>query len=147
VERLITTVDARDDGSDPRTMSVSARHEAVLADGRRVLLLDGRGWTAAAMQMHVEGVPGEVPVRGEAPDSWARTAIESIESDARTVVGPDEPFGGHTQEEAEAGHWTFLANVLRRAGVVVAPQELKRLPHDVVCSDRLLARAGRRAVP
>jgi hypothetical protein len=26
-------------------MSVSARHEVVLADGRRVVLLDDRGWS------------------------------------------------------------------------------------------------------
>src|SRR4051794_25658476 len=48
VARLLTfvdLVDGHDDGPDASTMSVSARHEAVLADGRRILLLDDRGWS------------------------------------------------------------------------------------------------------
>jgi hypothetical protein len=35
-----------------------------------------------------------------------------------------------------------LADVLRKQGVVVDALELKRLPHDVVLSERLLARIG-----
>jgi hypothetical protein len=46
-------------------------------DGRRVLLLDDRGWSAS-------GPPG----------IWAVTSVEEIVDMARTVVGPDEPFGG-----------------------------------------------------
>jgi hypothetical protein len=34
----------------------------------------------------------------------------------------------------EADHWAFLSEILRRQGVVVDAQELKRLPHDVVLS-------------
>jgi hypothetical protein len=49
VTRLVTLVDVRDEVADPRQMSVSALHEAVLEDGRRVLLLDDRGWTSAAL--------------------------------------------------------------------------------------------------
>ena len=48
VTRLVTFVDiddADDAGPDARSMSVTARHEAVLADGRRVVLLDDRGWS------------------------------------------------------------------------------------------------------
>ena len=51
--RLATVVDIHDVGADAHTMSVSARHEAELADGRRVLLLDGRGWTSALMRMQI----------------------------------------------------------------------------------------------
>lgn len=40
VVRLVTLADV-----DARRVSVSARHEAVLEDGRRVLLLDDRGWS------------------------------------------------------------------------------------------------------
>jgi hypothetical protein len=43
VVRFVTVVDVRDVEADAHTMSISARHEAVLADGRRVLLLDVRG--------------------------------------------------------------------------------------------------------
>ena len=48
VARLLTLVDIadqEDDGPDARRLSVSARHEAVLADGRRVVLLEDRGWS------------------------------------------------------------------------------------------------------
>ena len=58
--------------SDARGMSVSARHEAGLVDGRsRVLLLDHRGWSSWA----------------NVPDIWAVTSVEDIEEEARMVVG------------------------------------------------------------
>jgi hypothetical protein len=110
-----------------RQMSVSARHEALLVDGGRVLLLDDRGWTAS----------------GNVPDIWAVTSVEDIEETARFVVGPDEPFAGLSQEDMEADHWASLSDVLRRQGVVVDARELQRLPHDVVLGERLLARVAR----
>jgi hypothetical protein len=130
VERLVTIVDVADVQADAHTRSVSARHEAVLADGRRVLLLDGRGWTAALMRVQVP----------DGDDVWAATSVDEIEQTARTVVGPDEPFAGSTREELEAGHWDHLSDVLRRQGVVADAEELKQLPHDVVLSERLLGR-------
>jgi hypothetical protein len=136
VARLVTLLDVNGDGTDARTMSVSARHEAVLADGRRCLLLDGRGWTSALMHFRPQGAPDD-SVR---EDIWAATSIEEIKQTARVVVGPDEAFDGHSQEDMEADHWAFLADVLRQQGVVVDARELKRLPHDVVLSERMLAR-------
>jgi hypothetical protein len=125
VTRLVTSVDVRDDDSGTRRMSVSARHEAVLADGRRVLLLDDRGWSVSGP-----------------PDIWAVTSVEELVATARTVVGPDEPFGGHSQEDMAAGHWAALVGVLRQQGVVADALEMRRAPHDVVLSERLLARIG-----
>jgi hypothetical protein len=61
------------------------------------------------------------------------------------VVGPDEPFNGSSQEDAAQGHWAYLSDVLGQHGVVVDALDLRRLPHDVVLSDRLLARVGRPA--
>jgi hypothetical protein len=135
VARLVTLVDVHDDVAGANQMSVSALHEAVLDDERRVLLLDDRGWTSAALTAY----------SGEAhqTDIWAVTSVEDIEETARVVVGPDEPPDGYSQEEAEAAHWAYLADVLRQQGIVVDAQELKRLPHDVVVSERLLARIGR----
>jgi hypothetical protein len=135
VTHLVTLVDLSDDVADSRQMSVSARHEAVLEDGRRVLLLDDRGWTAAALTAH----------SGEAQhtDIWAVTSARDVEETARIVVGPDEPPDGYSQEDAEAAHWADLADVLRAHGVVVEALELKRLPHEVVLSERLRARIGR----
>jgi hypothetical protein len=79
-------------------------------------------------------------VRDGASDIWAVTSIEEIEATARTVVGPDEPYGGQTREEIEDGHWTFLSDVLRQQGVAADALELRRLPHDVKLSERLRAR-------
>jgi hypothetical protein len=148
VARLVTLVDVNDDVADPRSMSVSVRHEAALVDGRRLLLLDGRGWSASLRRCQLEDVPEGDSWPEDVPDIWAVASVEEIEQTARVVVGPDEPFDGHSQEEMEADHWAHLAEVLRKQGVAVDASELQRLPHDVVRSERLLARVGRdRATP
>ncbi len=126
VVRLVTFVDVTNDVADDRRISVSALHEAVLADGRRGLLLDDRGWSASGP-----------------PDIWARASVEEIVFTARTVVGPDEPFGGRTYEDMAIDHWAQLAGNLRPQGIVIDPSALRQLPHDVVLSERLLARLGR----
>lgn len=131
VVRLETLTDARETG-DPRSTSVSARHEAVLDDGSRVLLLDDRGWTGM-----LRG-PG-----ADAMDAWALTTEDEIVETARAVVGPDEPHGDRSYEDMATGHWDTLAATLRAQGVIVEGADLRRLPHDVVLSDRLRARLGR----
>ncbi|MDX6555684.1 MAG: hypothetical protein QOD86_1879 [Miltoncostaeaceae bacterium] len=129
VARLVTHVELVDGG--PGEMSLSARLEAALDDGRRVTLLDDRGWT--------ESLRGAGP--GD-PDIWAHASIEEIEETARTVVGPDEPPPGQTQEHMERTHWAHLAGVLGARGVPAAGDELRALPHEVVLGRRLLARLG-----
>ena len=94
-------------------------------DGGRVLLLADRGWSASGP-----------------PNIWAVTSVEEIADTARIIVGPDEPFGGRSQEDMEADHWASLAAVLRHQGVGADAAELGRLPHDVVLSEQLLARIG-----
>jgi hypothetical protein len=136
VVRLLTLVDARDeddDGPGGRRMSLSARHEPVLADGRRVVLLDDRGWSA---ELRVTG--GGEPSLG----IWAYETAEEIERTARFVVGPDEPFESRTQAEMEASHWNSLARILQQEGIDARGAELRALPHDVELSDRVLARLG-----
>jgi hypothetical protein len=123
VTRLVTHVDLDAGATGARQLSVSARLTAVLADGRSPVLLDDRGWSSSG--------PADI---------LARTTVEDIEETARTVVGPDEPFDGRTDEEMAAGHWGSLAGVLGRQGVDVDAHELQRLPHDVVLSERLRAR-------
>jgi hypothetical protein len=145
VARLVTLVDVNDDVADARHVSVSARHEAVLVNGRRLLLLDDRGWNSSLKRFGVDEVPDGDSLREGVPDIWAVTSVEDIEETARVVVGPDEPFDGRSQEDMEADHWAYLTSVLRQQGVVVDARELKRLPHDVVVSERLLARLGRDA--
>ena len=58
VTRLVTLVDLREEVADASQMSVTARHEAVLTDGRRLLLLDDRGWSESALRALWDG---EVP--------------------------------------------------------------------------------------
>ena len=143
VTHLVTLVDVDVENSDARQMSVSARHEAALADGGRALLLDDRGWSSSALRAYRAGELSEGDSWPEQPDPWAGTTVEEIEETARVVVGPDEPPDGHSQEEAEEAHWAYLVDVLREQGLVVDPLELKRLPHEVVLSERLRARIGR----
>ena len=126
VARLRTFVDADVEVPDARQISVSARHEAVLDNGRRVLLLDDRGWS--------ESGP---------PNIWLETSVQDLVDTTRTVVGPDEPFGGRSHEDMEADHLRQLAGILRRHGIAADVQDLKRLPHDVVLGERLLALVGR----
>jgi hypothetical protein len=113
-------------------MTVAARHEAVLDDGRRVILLDDRGWTSALRGAGVD----------EGTDAWQFASEREISETARAVVGPDEPFGDHTQADMERHHWRWLAEKLAAEGVVVDADELRRLPHDVVLSERVRARLG-----
>ncbi len=117
---------------DPYRISVSARHEAVLEDGSRLLLLDDRGWTEELRGTGADGID----------DLWALTSERDIVKTARTVVGPDEAFGARTQDDMEADHWNALAEILRAQGLVVDAGELRQLPHDVELSDRLRARLG-----
>jgi hypothetical protein len=124
VERLITTADVDDRSRDHPHVSVRARHEAVLADGRLLLLLDDRGWASN--------------------QPWAALSAEEVEETARMVVGPDEPGPGRSREEEEAGHWSHLASLLHGHRVAVDAAELRNLPHDVVLGERLLARMGHR---
>jgi hypothetical protein len=130
VVRLETVADLHR-AENARDMSVSARLEAVLANGRRVVLLDGRGWTES--------------LRGSGADDmdvWATSSAAGIAETARAVVGPDEAYGGRSQSEMDTGHWTTLAETLRAQGVDASADDLRRLPHDVVLSDRLQARLG-----
>lgn len=146
VTRLVTFVDLAEGFGDGRQMTFSARHEAVLLDGRRVLLLDDRGWTwSSLIAVQAGDASKRDSTREQPPDIWAMTSVEDIEETARIVVGPDEPFDGVSQEDAEQGHWAYLSDVLRQHGVVVDALDLRRLPHDVVLSERLLARLGHSA--
>ncbi|MFD6243689.1 hypothetical protein [Streptomyces roseolus] len=125
--RLVTRVELDEARTTDRQLSVSARLEAELPDGRSLVLLDDRGWS--------ESVLGDGDIR-------AHLTRASVEDDARTVVGPDEPYGEETQEQAAAGHWAALAGILARQGVDADPTALAGLPHDVVLGERLRTWAG-----
>ena len=130
VARFITFTDVGGDVGDVGQASVLARHEAVLTDGRRVVIFDHRGWTWSLHSS--EGDVGH--------DPWSSTARQDIEDTARVVVGPDEPFDDHSQDDTDADYWAHVARVLEQHGVSATAHELTNVPHDVVLSERLLAR-------
>ena len=149
VSRLRTFVDLAedDDGPDARRMSLAVRHEAVLPDGRPVVLLADRGWSEGLRVVSYDDPSAHERRLAELPGIWAYSTVEEIERTARVVVGPDEPFAGHTPEDMDAAHWDSLARILGEHGVEVEAGELKALPHDVELSDRVLARIRRRTGP
>jgi hypothetical protein len=136
VVRLVTYADIGA-GDDPLVMSVSLRQDAVLADGRQLVLLDDRGWSST-LCIATNDAASDAGV----PDVWSTTSVAELEADARVVVGPDEPYDEHSQSDMEEAHWAFLAAKLHRQGVVVDGPQLRDLPHEVIVSDRLLARIG-----
>ena len=101
---------------------MSARHEAELDDGRRLLLLDDRGWTEAPRGAGAN----------EIDDLWALTSERDIAETARVVVGPDEPFNRRSQGDMETHHWNALAETLVRS-VSSDASELRHLP-TMLCS-------------
>gem|GEM_PF-2529094 len=132
--RLITSVEVADPETPAtvadRSLQIGASHELELADGRRVTLLDDRGWMVSG------------PVR-----IWSHTSLDDVIASARAVVGPDEPVDGASSEQAEADHWAYLAAHARDGGVTIAPADLARLPHDVEVGPGIrdrLATASRR---
>lgn len=127
IVRLKTQVDVVEGEDQVGQMSVSARLQAELADGRRVVLLDDRGWTSR---------------RSDGGDPWEHESVEAIGHHALTVVGPDEPNEDADQDGAEAAHWDALARVLHNAGIDVSAAELAALPHEVELSDRVASRIG-----
>jgi hypothetical protein len=145
VTHLLTVVDvdgADDDGPVGRRISVEVRHDAVLADGRHVVLLDDRGWSSSLGVFSTDGASPPPDWRDRLPSAWSLETVEDLQETARVVVGPDEPPPGRTHAEMEAGHWDSLARVLRQQGVEVGGAELSRLPHHVELSERLLARVA-----
>ncbi len=118
-------VDADDEVPDARQISVLARHEAALDDGRRVLLMDDRGWS--------ESGP---------PNIWVETSVQEIVDTTRAVVGPDEPFGGRSHQDMEAEHWAQSGWGPRGARNCCGRPGPEATTHNVVLSERLLARIG-----
>lgn len=118
VEPAVAPPIERPDPDYDCNMGFSALHLAVLDDGRRLTLLDDRGWGG-------HGPPG----------IWSQTSVEEIEQEARMVVGPDAD-----DPEVEAWHWAHLADVLREQRVLVDAGQLRPLPHDVELSEQVRSR-------
>lgn len=99
-------------------LHVKARHELELDDGRRILLLNDRGWSLSG------------------PSPLVVTADEA-DLTTRAVVGPDGAYGDRTDEDMARDHWESLARDAADQGVEITADRLRQLPHDVILSPRL----------
>jgi hypothetical protein len=115
VERLLTIVDLEE--RDQTGQSAWAHLYVVLSTGERRVLFSDRGWSSSAEIAH-EG-------------------LLQIEDTARTVVGPDGPGPGETDEQMETMYWDWMEHKLRDAGISAEAGVLKALPHEVEIGERL----------
>jgi hypothetical protein len=92
---------------------------AILADGRRLVIDEGRGFGATL---------------SSSADPWSHLTAESIQNDVLTTVLPDD---GNTADEHP---WEWLAQRLGELDVSVTPDELRELQYEVVFSDWLRER-------
>lgn len=129
-KQLLTSIELDEPAAvgrdDHRTMFISALLELELTTGRRVTLLDDRGW----------GCSGSDNI-------WAYTSQEELVETARTVVGPDEPFGGASYEDVEQDYWADMAATAAAQGVHIDADDLAALPHEVAISDQIQQRLAR----
>jgi hypothetical protein len=114
--------------SSGRSADFDVEEYAVLADGRRVEIGSGRGFTS-----RVSSFGGRVSDRRV--DFWTHTTRESLETSVRTTVLPDE-------DDGEDHPWEWLAAQLREQGVDVSSEQLKTVPYEVVFGERVLARVA-----
>jgi len=130
--RLLTSIEIDEPANTPRDaddeMSISAVLELELTSGRRVTLLDDRGWSSSG--------PSNI---------WAYTSLTDLADTARTVVGPDEPHDGVSYEDAQQGYWAQMAANARAQGVHIEAGDLAALPHDVDISRDIRGRVARAA--
>jgi hypothetical protein len=110
-------------------ISVQARVDAILADGRRLPVVDDRGWSEFVHGVH------EIDV-----DPWTLQTAEGIGEGALMVAGPDEPVGDETHEDMEAWYWRGIAARLAEHGIDAGPEALAALPRSVVLGDALRAK-------
>lgn len=124
VSRFVSVVELAD-GANSQGISVSVLLEAELANGRSLVVLDDRGWNSS--------------------QPWDQVQPEQIRETARTVVGPDEPYGEQTMADAVTAYWDYIRRILAEYGIESRSTELQAIPHEVVLSERVLERLKHRA--
>lgn len=98
-----------------RSQSFSVAEFALLEDGRRVILHEDRGFTLG-------------PPRGAGPH---HLTAEDIARDVLNVVLPDD------DECRDAHPWAWLTELALARGLDVTADDLRRVPYEVVLTDRL----------
>ena len=111
------TPDFDDDG---RSQSFWVSEFARLANGRRVILHEARGFTIGAPIG--PGAGGAVQ---------AGSTREDITDTVLAVVLPDP-------EDGEEHPWTWLALLARTRGLDVTAEDLRGLPYEVILTDGLI---------
>lgn len=102
---------------DPERQSFAISEFALLADGRRILLHNARGYTL--------GFPAGGDGGHETPQSIAQDVLN-------TVIPEDDSI-----DAGEEHPWSWLADLARARGLDVTSEDLRLLPYDVVLSDDL----------
>lgn len=101
-----------------RSASFRVSEFAVLADGRRLVLHEERGFSTT----------------NSSGDPWRFLTLGGVEAAVRTTVLPDE---ADTEDEHP---WEWLAAMVRAHGVDMSADRLRSLPYEVEFSERLLSR-------
>jgi hypothetical protein len=100
-----------------RSQSFRVGEFVTLADGRRVMLHEERGFTIG-------------PGSSGAPDvGGGSETVESLTRDVLNVVLPDD------DDCAEPHPWSSLAGLARARGLEVTEDDLRALPYEVVLTD------------
>ncbi len=147
--RLVTLVEI-DGDENARQPSVRARLDLKLSGGRRVTVLDDRGWSWSAGVYSSEPIDAaDLERRRRELDPWSGWSEQDIAEMALEIVGEDsdDPSEGQTVEESRAEYWSYLAGLLRERGIDVAPGVLQALPREVELGERIRARIARAAPP
>ena len=113
------------DRGNPAGVHLRVHEFATLADGRRVLLRDDLGFSTSIRRHDYDSG------RTHALDSWDFMSRESLESDVRNVVLPDD------DASAEEHPYAWLSELLLEQGIEASAERLRSLPYVVEFSDRL----------
>ncbi len=119
---------ARSD-DDPSTQSCWVAEFARLADGRRVVLHEERGFTTSRRTV-VQGEHGRAAV----PTAGDDLTVDDVERTVLAVVLPDD------DDSPDQHPWEWLAELAVRRGLPVRADDLRSLPYEIVLTDELRAR-------
>lgn len=112
-----------DDVPAPDGLAFLVDEFALLSDGRRLTLLDRRGFTSA------------LSGRRSVEQNWAAETWQGLTADVLTTVLPDD-----AEDTGEEHRWTDLTVALAERGVDATEAALRTVPYEVVLSDRVRAR-------
>ena len=147
--RLVTFAEI-DGDENSRQPGMRARLDLELSGGRRVTVLDDRGWSWSVGLFSSDPIDAaELERQRREIDPWSGWSEQDIGEMALEIVGEDsdDPSEGQTLEESRAEYWSYLAGLLREQQIEVEPETLRALPRDVELGERIRARIARAEPP